>query len=235
MLKNLSIILVCVFLGVAIFSFYKAVSLFRANNALNQQINEVFKPAVEKLEQDNVKINDELAKAQTSLAKTQGTLLVVEEENRVLKDELDAQKTNLIETQALLGEKEKTLVSVISNYDELKSENNMLKDKFSSLYEEFLIMKKTLTSMDGLKTAIKNLRAHLKKNKKTVTSKKKILLQENKLRKNKENKIEGQNQESQVIKQESVSTEKGNRGFLMRDGKSTYVPKLRIKVTPVEE
>ncbi len=27
----------------------------------------------------------------------------------------------------------------------------------------------------------------------------------------------------------------GNKGFLVKEGKSTFVPRVRIKVTPVEE
>lgn len=216
MSKFISIILICLFLGVAIFSFSKTVSLFKEVETLNQQIEGTYKPKIADLEKQNSKINDELTKVQNAL-------LNIEEEDRVLREQLVARESELKQAKASLEEKENALAQVTNRYNELNTENNLLKDKFSSLYAEFIEARKTLSSIDALKKVIKDLKAGSKKNKKRVIVYKKT-------NKDKEN-----NKKQSNLDEKDIEESYGNRGYLIKDGENTFVPKARIRVITIEE
>ncbi|MFC1709847.1 hypothetical protein ACFL2J_07330 [Candidatus Omnitrophota bacterium] len=225
MSKQSSIIAVCVFIGVGIFSFTKSIDLFWDKNALDRQIEGSLKPKIVQLENDNIQINRALKKVKNTLAETEKTLLAIEEENTVIHEALITERFDLRKTQKLLKDKEGELAKIASKHNEISSENKLLKDKFNAMYVEFLEMKRTLTSIEGLRKVLRELRSSSKKNRKTTR-----LVRKNgvgsKIVRKKRNASKKKDQNSQI---------QGNSGYLIKNGQSTYVPKVRIKVLTVDE
>lgn len=217
--KQWPIVFLCVFIGVGVFSFSKAVDLFWDKNSLNKEIEGSLKPKISGLEQKNIKLNKELKKVQNSLASTQNFLLVIEEENTVIRKELSSGRYDLMQAKQLIEEREKELAKITARHNELDSESKIIKEKFGAMYKEFLKMKQILSSPKALKQAMRDLKIGSKKNEKTV-----------RVAKRKRDKKARENPE-----QEENAELSGNRGYLIRDGKSTYVPKVRIRVLIVDE
>ena len=157
------------------------------------------------------------------MAKVQNALLNIEEEDRILREQLVARENELKQAKTLVQEKENALAQITNKHNEINTENNLLKDKFSALYSEFIETKKTLSSIDALKKAIKDLKAGSKKNKKRIIVSKKT---------NKDEKI---NQRQKNLDENDIAEPYGNSGYLIKDGENTFVPKARIRVITIEE
>ena len=220
--KQWLVVCLCVFIGVGIFSFSKSVDLFWDKSSLNSEIEDSLKPKIFELEKGNIKVNNELKKVQKALVSTQNSLFVIEEENNVLRKELSSERYDLRQAKQLIEEREKELAKIATRHNELDSENKLIKVKFGAMYKEFLEMKKALSSVEALKQAIRDLKVSSKKNKRTIR------VAEKKINKKARRKKKAPGQE------ESAESD-GNRGYLLRDGKSTYVPKVRIRVLTVDE
>lgn len=225
MLKQWIIVFVCIFIGVGIFSFSKVISLFQDKNSLNQQIEETLKPKISKLEKESARLNNELAKVRRSLVKTQDSLLVIEEESRVLKQELSSKRYDLKQAKKIINKREEELAKITDRHNELDSENKLLKEKFNAMFIEFLEMKKTLSSIEALKKAIRELKVSSKKNRKIIRVHRKKKTNK-KIKKKKRILDQDKDKDAEIY---------GNSGYLIRDGKSTYVPKVRIRVLTVDE
>lgn len=216
-LKNT--ILVFFSIGVAIFSFSKAIFLFQDNAALNREINITLKPNLLKLENDNARISDELTK-------TQNSLINIEQESKAIKEGLYAKAKDLRRMQASLDEKERALGQINKKYSSLDSENDLLKEKINAMFLEYVDMKKTFSSVQALKEKIRDLKLSLKKNKKTerfVKKKKNIILSKGKNREYLEKKPEG----AYAYKNIALA---GNQGYLIKGGKNTYMQKERVRI-----
>jgi len=195
-LKSTGVIFVCIFVGVGLFAFSKALSLFKNKTSLIWEIDNTYKPKLaelEKIEKEHNKMSKVLERAQDSLA-------VLEEENKIIKSTLRSKNDNLKQHQTELEEKDKIITQVRSNYNDVLGENNLLKEKMNAMYTEFTEMKKILSSVSELKDRIEYLRRR------------------------------GDDRAS-IDDDDSYA---GNGGFLVRNGQSTYVPKVKIEVRPVE-
>lgn len=202
MAKTIVIILVSIFIGVAFFSFSQAISLFRSRESLRFDIDNIYTPKIAKLEEENIRINKDLVQ-------TQNSLTAVENENMSIKQELEIKDDNLRKFKTDLQEKEKAFDEIKNKYTELIDENNLLKEKITSMFLELKKMRDTLSSVGALKEKIGSLKkSGLKKKKKINKSKPQL---------------------------PSDLTLYGNRGYLIKDGKTTYVPKVKIQVRPVED
>jgi uncharacterized protein YoxC len=225
MTKQSAIIVICIFVGVGIFSFTKSLDLFWDKNALDRQIEDTLKPRIVQLEDNNAQMGQDLKKVKKTLDETQKTLLTVEQENSVISEELVAERQDLKKNKELLKDRDEELAKQIGKNNEVDSENKLLKEKFNAMYVEFLEMKKTISSVEGLRKALRELRSSSKKNCKTVM-----------LVKTDKGKARVVDKKSDINQQSRPDTEgRGNNGYLIRDGKSTYVPKVRIKVLTVDE
>lgn len=220
MSKQATIIILCILLGVGVFSFAKSIDLFWDKNELSQRIEETLKPKIVQLELDNAKVNNELKKVKKSLAKTEKSLLAIEQENTIIKDELIFERRDLKKTRTLLEERKEELVKITNRHAEINSENKLLKEKFNAMYIEFLEMKRTLSSVEALREMIRELRTGSKKNSRITR------IARRKYGKSRAGRKKGKSSDIEVF---------GNSGYLIRDGQSTYTPKVRIKVLTVDE
>jgi chromosome segregation ATPase len=221
MSKQKILFFVCILVGVVIFSFVEAINLFWDRNSLYREIEDSLKPRISALEIENNKVNSDLKKVKKTLAETQSNLTTMEEENVVLKEELKSERLDLRSARQTIEEKEAEMAKLNSKNTEVDSENKLLKEKFNAMYIEFLDMKKTLSSIEGLRQAIKDLKSSSKKNRKSASLANK-------------GKTRIRVASTKDTDQEKNTEIQGNRGYLVKDGQSTYVPKVRIEVLPVE-
>lgn len=217
------ILSICVLAGVMIFSFVKAIDLFWDKNALNDQIEDSLKPRIAALESENNRVNNDLDRVKKDLSQTKNSLLTMEEENSVLQEELKLERIDLRKAQMTIENKDGELTKIKTSYNEVDSENKLLKEKFNAMYIEFLEMKKTLSSLESLRQAIKDLKTSSKKNRRIASS-----AETSKAATRVANKTKDTNPKS-VLDTEMY----GNSGYLIKDGQSTF-PKVHIKVVPVE-
>ena len=134
MTKQSTIIVICIFIGVGIFSFAMSIDLFWDKNALDRQIEDTLKPRIAQLEDNNAEMSQELRKVKKTLGETQKTLLTVEQENSILREELVTERLDLRKTKELLKGKEEELTKQVSKNSEIDSENKLLKEKFNAMY-----------------------------------------------------------------------------------------------------
>lgn len=215
---------VCALVGIVVFSFVKSLDLFWDNTALDNEIEDFLKPKIMALENENLKVYKDLKKVNKTLAETQKSLLNIEEENSILNEELKSERVDSRKARKLIEEKEAELTKLANKNNEVVSENRLLKEKFNAMYIEFLEMKKTLSSMEALRETMRDLRSNSKKNGKTFSLVEAGRVDGATLRKKAENRQEN-DEDTEVY---------GNSGYLIKNGQSTYVPKVRIKVVPVE-
>lgn len=210
MKKSITFVILGILLGVAIFGFVKSVELWKKNLDLSRTA-EV--------------LNVKLAATQISLRETQKNL-----------GERNAQKERLTEDVMVL---ESRLAKKIQEAEEYLKNNAKLSAKLaeagkanSSLVQENKIMgehlirmafennemKQKLSSIQKLKQAIKELK--LRRRKKAGQARPAVVKKES----------APQPQEGPG----AVAESRGNKGFLIRDGKSTFLEFVDIRVTSVE-
>lgn len=131
------------------------------------------------------------------------------QENSGLKDYLKASKKRLTKLFADFGEAEKTIEQLGAKFSVLEAENTALREQRDKLSTQFIqviqendSLKARLSSITELKKAIKQLRRQMREVSREIKKR----------------------SQDEVIE--------GNRGFLIKDGKSTYPPKVRIEVIP---
>lgn len=224
MSKHKILFFVCALVGIVVFSFVKSLDLFWDKTALDNEIKDFLKPKIYSLENENLKVYKDLKRVKNTLAETQEILLDMEEENAVIKEALKSERADLRKARNLIEQKEAEAKRLADRNSEVVSENRLLKDKFNAMYVEFLEMKKTLSSMEALRETMRDLRSSTKKNGKTFSLADSSRVERRALRKKAESRQE-KDKDTEVV---------GNSGYLIRDGQSTYVPKVRIKVVPVE-
>ncbi len=142
-----------------------------------------------------------------ALQKENALLQKITQENTGLKDSLKARQEQLVKLEASSAEARKTIEGLTSQASALKAENAALGTDKTRLSKENESLKAKLSSIPELKKTIKELKRQMR-------------------------------QVSQItlgIKREAKNEKlpEGNRGFLMKDGRSTYRAKVRIEVTPV--
>ena len=205
MLRTFSIIFVCIFIGVGIFSFSEALSQFRTNKSLSWQINNTYKPRLAKLEKDYHKLEKEKSQIVEDLAESRSSISLLEEENAAITETLIKKRDELKSLQSSYKEKKDEFIKVVKQYSDIQKDNMMLRDKITAMFLEIKEMRQTLSSVEELRDKIRELRSGIKKN-------------------------DDYNQQGE----QGVALV-GNGGFLIRNGKSTYSPKVTISVTPVED
>ncbi|MFC1754923.1 hypothetical protein ACFL96_16265 [Thermoproteota archaeon] len=155
MLKILGVILVCIFIGVGVFSFSKALVLFRDNESLSGDINSNYKPRLAKLEGENSSIKK-------ALAKTKDSLVDLESRNKMVEAMINEKNE---EIKGLRGTIEKNKANSTKNsegYNALLRENQLLKDKINSMFSEFSKMKEAFSSVDELQERLEYLKGNKK-------------------------------------------------------------------------
>ena len=207
MRKTIAIIAVCIFIGVGIFAFNRALVQFQANKSLSWKIDNDLKPRVSHLEQEYKQLEKQKSQLVDELAKKQNTIIDLEQENAVIVETLQKKNAVLQEMGKERDTKENELNKLTNQYDELQAENDILKEKITAMFLELRQMRETLSSARALRERLRDLKDDTKENDTFGYA----------------NDLNGQDLASA-----------GNGGFLIRNGKSTYNPKIKIRVTPVK-
>ncbi|MDD5730091.1 MAG: hypothetical protein PHN57_03070 [Candidatus Omnitrophica bacterium] len=132
------------------------------------------------------------------------------EENSTLKDNLKANEEKMSQLEADLSQTIKRVDELNNQLTSLKEDKETLTLKLSQVSQENESLQARFNSIDELKKAIRDL----KKNRRGVH---KAALTQAKI-------------PQQPAKEKAGS---GNRGFLVKNGKSTFYSKIRIEVEPV--
>jgi len=237
LVRNKIITLLCI--GAALFFFYRAFMLSQHNVALNNEINGSLKPSLAQLQESYSDIQQQVATLHESLQEIRAQKATLEEVNQALVQEsqdLAVQKRTLLEDIVLNRARPETLrnlnvqmdanaekfVAMRQQVTDLKKENKALENRFTTMFLEFMKMKKTLSSVEQLRERM----VELKKNKKIVKQSKK-----------RKQRVRRKPQRRILVKRHTPdqATGEGNSGYLVRNGKSTYTPSVKIRVLPVEE
>lgn len=203
-MKNLKAILIPLLIGVTIFSVVNFFFTQKEKNDLVRVLSDI-KAQVGALENEKQVL---LA----NIEKNKAIQNALSEENVDLKSALNVTQGQLTELDIKFQEAQKKLEQLVS----LQAENEVLraqKDNLSlqvaQIVQEKDALQEKFNSLSELKKAI-------------VELKKKMRLARKSSRK-----IEVQ------LKKKETTRVFGNRGFLVKDGKSTFSPKINIEVVPI--
>ncbi len=203
-MKNIAAIIVAVLLGITVFCVYKYVASVNENNSLAANIRQL-NSEVEALEDEKIDLARDLGREK--------------EINNALNREVALVKDNLIQSKEKLARLETDFQSSRKTIDDLSSEFSLVKAENTALREQIQgmeidiaqakvdkeQMQAKLSSIKGLKKAIRELRQ------KTRAAKIKV-------------------RERIVAKEDMIL---GNNGFLIKNGRSTLIGEVRIKVEPL--
>jgi len=212
---KLSFLIVCIAIGGFIFSFAKSLDFFKKNQSLIKEIDYSLRPQIMQLQLEKSKLNQDLNKVKENLANLE--IKFSQSQN----DLADAQRQLTIQKEKIEA-KDQQISQLTTQIAELKQTNTDLQERFGTVFAEFIKLKKIVSTEEGLKEALVNL----KKKQKIVKKINEGLNRREKRRREFENRV------SRLL---NYSVSEGNRGFLIKDGKSTYVPRVKITVTPVEK
>ena len=207
--------LIAFFLGIALFGFFKSLTLFSSNLVLTHKVG---------------LLAMDLDTAQTSLKQTRSALSDSYMKSAELEGDLKAFETKLSkkekEAQELLGTINKLsqeLKDASDVNDILSGANRELSDRSLRIELENGELKNRFSSIEELKLAIKELkikmRAEKKRKPKQPAPRVKNLFQPSVL--------QAQPLDNKIME--------GNMGFFMKDGRSTFDSIVDIEVLPVEE
>lgn len=169
------------------------------------------------LQKENYYLYDNLKQIKVQIdslgAQRQKLLQTIEKQNQessVIRDNLKAAEDKLVNMDADFTQAQKTIAQLNSLASSLKAENASLKDQgenlkaqLSQASKEKEILRAKLNSLEELKKTIRDLK-----------------------RKIRQAKIE------LLKRNDAPLTKEGNRGFVIKNGKSTYPTKVKIEVNP---
>jgi len=207
MVKRVGTIVVCIFVGVGIFAFSEALSQHRSNQALTWQIENTLKPRLAQLEKETIQLKEEKSRLSDDLDDAKNKIGALQEENATIEETLSKKKEEFAALQKSYSEKERAFQDISEQMGELQGENAILKDKITAMFLELKELRESLSSVEELRERIRSLRGEVKKKDKFSSR-------------------------SDLGQRELTSA--GNKGYMMRGGKSTYTPKVTIRVTPIE-
>ncbi|MFH0877251.1 MAG: hypothetical protein V1863_03400 [Candidatus Omnitrophota bacterium] len=214
MKKSFFLLVLGVLVGAAIFGFVKSIELWKKNLDLSQETDV---------------LNVKLAATQIALKENQKQISARDSQNVQLTDEIEVLESRLAkkireaqeyiknnaELSAKLGE-----ASVVNTA--LTQENKVVGNHLMRLALENSDMKRMLSSVQELKEAIRELK--IKQSKRSeqqpVSAKKPTLPQILEV--------------PDIGQEATIKDSKGNRGFLVKDGETTFVEFVDIRVTSVE-
>jgi len=211
MKSKTGIFVICIFVGVGIFAFSKAVSFFKENQSLIRKIDLSLRPQIERLQLEKEKMAKDLQVAKESISN-------LERERIQIRAELFDRGKELKQTKKDLDEKEEKLTKIDKQIKELAELNNKLQERFGTILAEYIKLKKVVSSVDSLKKEI----TKLKKKQKIISGKGR-----------KTKRIKKRGWFGTLLSKDDYSG--GNGGFLVKNGKSTFDPRVKITVTSVEE
>ncbi len=207
-MKNFKVVVLVAFLaGITIFSALKYGSSVKERYDLRASLNQI-KIEVANLENEKQGLSEALeTEKQLQEALTQ--------ENAKIKEELKANQGQFSKINADFKQAQETIEQLNSQVAAfeiektgLKSQEDQMRLELAQVTQEKEELKARLSSVAELKKAIKELRHKV------------------------------HHAEAVVVKQTAAVTKNiisGNRGFVIKDGRSTYPLRVRIEVEPVHE
>lgn len=195
-MKNYKFILVAFLIGITTFSVLRYSLSLKEKYDLLRSLERV-KEQVDVLQIEKQNLLQELEKEK-------GLKEQLDQENLRLKDNLEASKDRLAKLFGDFEKTQKTIEQLDSQISLLKAENTALREEKDNLQLERDDLEARLNSLPELKKAIRELKIKMRQVKK------------------------------EIEKTGPGTVIEGNRGYLIKDGKSTYpLYKVRIEVVPL--
>jgi len=153
---------------------------------------------------DNLKqIKVQIDSLETQRQKLLQTIEKQNQENSVIRDNLKAAEDKLAKMDADFRQAQKTIAELNSLTSSLKDQSENLKAQLSQASKEKDILLAKLNSLEELKKTLRDLKRKIRQAK------------------------------IGLLKKNNASlTQDGNRGFVIKNGKSTYPTKVKIEVNP---
>lgn len=205
------------FFGASVFGVYKAVEMKKKSDALNVAIAD---------------LRATLTVTRTDLENTREDLGQVQEANVRLEGDVNRLHSKLTQAQEKIAADEKSIVLLSKVAEQAKKINTFLllrndemaKDRLRLEFEN-REMKKTLSSAPALKKVISELRRKPAPKQKKSSGSARV---QKRVQKREEIKPK------EIFRLPDDVTQKGNQGFVVKDGKSTFADSVDIKVVPAE-
>lgn len=206
-MKNYKIILIVFLLGVTIFSVFKYLAFQKEKYALLDGLKRI-EEQVSFLEKENQNL--------TEILKKERQLQEQSNQEKVrLREDLDITRKNLVQLEEDFNQAKEAIEKLNSEISVLKTESSSLKEEkdrleiqLSAAVKERDEFKARLSSLAELKKAIRELKIQMRQAHRKVRHK-----------------------PLGTINDTVIA---GNRGFLIKDGRSTYPAKIRIEVVPAQ-
>jgi chromosome segregation ATPase len=203
-MRNITTFIIAILAGITVFSVYKYIASINENNSLSANIRQ--------LNGDLKALEDEKNGLTRDLSREKEINDALNQENSGLKDNLTQNQEKLAQLETDFQASQKTIEGLNSEFSLVQAENTALRDQVQGLQLDISQakadkeqMQSRLSSIVELKKAIKELRQ------KTRLAKKQV-------------------RERLVIKEKMRLSD--NNGFLVKDGRSTLLGTIKIKVEP---
>lgn len=203
-------------LGISIFGLYKSLELLKKNISLTSSIGELDK---------------ELTVVSASLKETKDSLGESQQRNARLEDDINSLGVNLSNTEKEVQKQQRNASILFEKLNEatdandaLVARNEEMEDAFIRMSFENSELKKKFSSVSELKKAIRELKVAAAKAKKGRLAEK----QKKQVPRSAKAKAKVKTKDA------SEAQSPGNRGFVVKDGQSTFQGIVNIEVLPVE-
>lgn len=201
--KNFKIILIAFLIGITIFSVFKYISSLKEKYDLLNTLSQI-KEQVAVLENDKQNLSQTLEKERQLQQKLTDENSRIQADLRASEEKLTKLDAEFIQTKNSIQELSSQLSALKAENAALIEEKNNLNIQLTQVVQEKDALKARLSSISELKKAIRELKIQVRKVGKEL---------------------------KQKVKTERII--EGNRGFLIKNGKSTYPAKVKIEVKPL--
>lgn len=205
MMKNFKVILLAFLIGITVFSIFKYILFLKEKNDLLNNLNAI-KGQVTALENEKQNLLQGLEKQKQIQQELNEQNAILKESIKVSEEKLTKLNTDFIQAQAAIEKLNSEMSAVKVENTALRQEQDKLNSQVAEITQENEGLKAKLGSIAELKKTIKELKRQMRKA---------------------ELEIERKIKERNIVE--------GNRGFLIKDGKPTSVPKIKIEVLPASQ
>ncbi len=225
---SIYVVLIAFLLGIALFGIFKSITLLKHNMELNQAVG---------------RLTLDLETTQSTLKETKQALsdayLKNSELEGGLKDsqaKLEQKEEELKNSIAHIAQLTEKLKEVVGINEDLSRVNADIQDRTLRTELENSEMKKKLSSVDEMKKAIKELRIKIREEKRKKRVK---VVPQKKQKEEKPVPVQPPKpllQQSEPLHAAKISLDNtlGNKGFFIKDGKSTFEDLVDIRVVPMD-
>jgi chromosome segregation ATPase len=201
-MKNYKFIFVAFLIGVTIISVFKYISFLKEKTILLNELEQI-KSQVTALETEKQNIAQALDKTEQGLKQKEHLVLKLKEENAGIKGKFIETRHKIARVEAEFKQAQKNIAELNSAMTALREQKDNLSAQIAEISQERDNLALRLSSLVEPKKAIRELKKQARKVNTEIKHKARL-----------------------------KEITDGNRGFLIKDGKSTYAAKIKIEVMP---